>query len=573
MNDLLKTIVSLSISGAIVALVLLLCRPLYRNRISRTWQYYIWLVVIARLLLPFTPESSPVGDFLQKADNTISAQLQQIHTISSTSDPTADAIGADDITQNQPQSMSKQQENTPVLLLTILEHNLWTVWLAIVLTLLIRKITMYQSFVRHVKAGRVKVFDENLLNRLTEVCEQNRVKRAIELYTNEMISSPMLIGAFHPFIVLPHKDIPDRDIQYIMLHELTHYRRLDVLYKWLVQITICIHWFNPLVYFMSREISRSCELSCDEAIIKKQNADGKQAYGDTLLNAVKMDGNFKKSVASVTFSESKMLLKERLGAIMSYKKKSKLAIAMTLVLTLCVSVGATAVGAYAHQSKLIPLPKDTTSVAKNTVQVNVEHSNIILMPSVDSKFHYDYDHSIYEIDTKTNKGSIKITVKPQRGKLDEFDWTEDQRIIIYVPEHSFDKVSVNGKAAGISVLALNTNLDLVNSSGAMSIYIPQGFDKNVSFSTTKGSGALRISESATDYTIKVANDNIQNSAIAAKSEFPTYQYNKPYMYKDGDGQATINLDIQESSFLIEKYSGSAEDLLSTHFDMVLTNIK
>ena len=61
MNELLKTAVSLSISGSLLILLLFLCRPLLKNRFSRRWQYYIWLAVIARLLLPVSPEVSPVG--------------------------------------------------------------------------------------------------------------------------------------------------------------------------------------------------------------------------------------------------------------------------------------------------------------------------------------------------------------------------------------------------------------------------------------------------------------------------------------------------------------------------------
>ena len=55
MNELLKTILSLSLSGSFLILILLLCRPIVRDRLSKQWQYYIWLVVISRLLLPFTP--------------------------------------------------------------------------------------------------------------------------------------------------------------------------------------------------------------------------------------------------------------------------------------------------------------------------------------------------------------------------------------------------------------------------------------------------------------------------------------------------------------------------------------
>ena len=71
MNEILKIVLSLSLSGSLLILVLLLCKPLFRNRISKRWQYYIWLVVIARLLLPFTPETSPVSTLFPQIDRVI----------------------------------------------------------------------------------------------------------------------------------------------------------------------------------------------------------------------------------------------------------------------------------------------------------------------------------------------------------------------------------------------------------------------------------------------------------------------------------------------------------------------
>ena len=37
----------------------------------------------------------------------------------------------------------------------------------------------------------------------------------------------------------------------------------DRFYKWLVEAAVCLHWFNPAVYVLQKEVSRTCELSCD----------------------------------------------------------------------------------------------------------------------------------------------------------------------------------------------------------------------------------------------------------------------------------------------------------------------
>ena len=63
MNAVLKLFLSMSVSGSVFILILLLGKGFWRDKISRQWQYYIWLVVVLRLLLPFGPEATLFGKF------------------------------------------------------------------------------------------------------------------------------------------------------------------------------------------------------------------------------------------------------------------------------------------------------------------------------------------------------------------------------------------------------------------------------------------------------------------------------------------------------------------------------
>lgn len=117
-------------------------------------------------------------------------------------------------------------------------------------------------------------------------------------------------------------------------------------YKWLVQVTVCLHWFNPLVYLMSREITKACEFSCDEAVLAKMGEESAQDYGKTLLDAMAAVGKCRKNSGAVTLSECKELLKERLKAIMNFKKKKTAVRILTGALTLCTVCAAFFVGVY-----------------------------------------------------------------------------------------------------------------------------------------------------------------------------------------------------------------------------------
>lgn len=375
MNEVLKIVLSLSLSGSLLILVLLLCKPLIRNRISKRWQYYIWLVVIARLLLPFTPEASPVGTLFQQVDRVI----VQTDTTPGQNIAPAPQSGDDTAVKNDTAPKNGKTEATPTLqsFFTVLIQNLWLVWLVVALILIIRKITIYQGFIKYIRAGRAEVSDTAILDRLALIGEQAGVKRPVEIYTNSLISSPLLLGFFRPCIVLPSTNLAPADFEHTILHELTHYKRRDMFYKWLVQLVICLHWFNPIVYAMGREVGRACELACDEAVIKALDPQGRRAYGDTLLNAIGAGGGYKDFLASVTLNESKELLKERLDAIMKYKRTSKIMLTVTLAITLLMVTGATAIGAYA-KTQMPPEPIGNTE--KPNTPSNIEAPTITTTP-------------------------------------------------------------------------------------------------------------------------------------------------------------------------------------------------
>ncbi len=351
MNTVLKILLSMSFSGSLLILALLLGKQFLKNKISRQWQYYIWLAVVLRLLLPFGPEVSLMGRVYQAVDQTISQTAplppqQQLprkvpggnpapaveaeHYNETVSSPTDDVITAHSL------------QDIGVLLI----DHIWLVWLVAALGLLIRKITIYQGFMQYIHAGLTPVSDIELLDRLSIAAERAGIKKPIELCVNPLISSPILIGFFHPCIVLPSADISEKNFQYIVLHELTHYKRRDMIYKWLVQITVCLHWFNPFVSLMSREVTRACEFSCDEAVLAKMGCSHAQDYGKTLLDAMAAVGRYKENLGAVTLSENKQLLKERLGAIMKFEKKSKAIRLLTGMLTLCIIFSAAFIGIY-----------------------------------------------------------------------------------------------------------------------------------------------------------------------------------------------------------------------------------
>lgn len=366
MNIALKIILSMSISGTLLIFVLLLAKRVWQDKISRQWQYYIWLIVILRLIFPFAPEVNLMRTIYQAAEqmqtqNFFVTKLQTTLNFvedreNSTSNRTQASDKINDFIEGkmaeQPlqdnallQAKSQRLRDFPIVLLWFVKR-FWLVWLVVAFGMIVRKITVYQSFVNFVKAGLIPVCDIEKLEDLSAAMERIGIKRPVELGVNPLVSSPMLIGFFNPCIVLPNADIGEKDFYYIILHELIHLKRRDILYKWLMQFTVCLHWFNPMVYLMRREIIKGCEFSCDEAVLGIVGEHYASNYGKTLLDAMPAVGKYKESFGAVTLNQNKQLLRERLCAIMSFRKKSKGMVAVTGVLTLSILFGTIFIGIY-----------------------------------------------------------------------------------------------------------------------------------------------------------------------------------------------------------------------------------
>jgi beta-lactamase regulating signal transducer with metallopeptidase domain len=319
----------MSLTGGVIAVALFALKPLLRNRLPKAAQYYLWLIVIAAFLVPFSKLVTLPAPIVDNAPVA----------------PISEAVERYMITSNethyrlQDSEFSSQHQDVPEnQARTIMDVLMWLYPLGIAATLMYAVISftvcarLYRRRNAPSQAGETAV--------LAELCGNRRAPR---LYRNPLAATPMLIGLFHPAIILPDREYSDEQLHAVLLHELTHLRRKDILVKWLSVLACAVHWFNPLVWLTRREIDRACELSCDEAVIRGLDTDGKKTYGDTLIAIAAVP----KLGASVTLAmcEEKKNLKERLGAIMKNKKATRLAVTLSVALIVIVGVCAVLLGA------------------------------------------------------------------------------------------------------------------------------------------------------------------------------------------------------------------------------------
>ncbi len=357
MNEFMKILLSLSVSGTLLLLLILGLKPLYKSKFSRRWQYYIWIVAALRFLLPFTPGTTVVGSLFEKfgtAAITNEVPASQDAPVS---------VNEDNSKTEPIQTDGNMTAATAAHKFSNVYVCLFFIWSVLALALFVRKVTVYQGFIRYIKAGDTEVSDIKILNLLSDCEEKLNIKTGVELSCNPLVASPMMTGFFRPNIVLPVCDLEGKELSYVFMHELAHYKQKDMFYKWLIQIVVCVHWFNPFVYLLEKEVNRSCELSCDEKVISVLDGKARREYGDTLIAFLKSDDLCKSSFTSVTLTEGAEQLKERLGAIMNFKKKNKVTRILTGVLTLCIVFIAAFVGGY--------------HVAKASMPTNIDDSLLI----------------------------------------------------------------------------------------------------------------------------------------------------------------------------------------------------
>lgn len=494
MNELLKIILSLSLSGTVLILVLLLCKPLVKDKLSKRWQYYIWLIVVVRLLLPFAPETNLMGTIFQHFDNAMilkdtNPKLEQEPSALPETDSPIQHNVPGQVNSGNGERLEPDKVAAPSIF-EIVKQNIAVicllVWLIVVIGLLIRKITVYQSFVKYIKAGRIEISDMQLWERVGKLVEQTSIKGVVGLYTNSLISSPLLIGFFRPCIMLPTTEISESDFENTILHELTHYRRWDMFYKWLVQVTICFHWFNPFAYIMSREVNRACELSCDEAVIKSLNTQERRAYGDTLLNAMSMSGKYKDSLACVTLSEGTELLKERLDAIMKFKKPSKIIITITVILTIFFTLGASFTGIYtaaADNAKNVDknlLRKNST--IKSSLTLNIKSAAVTLESAANNKISAKYNSNVYnvEINNQNNDWKVNISCKTRSN-------TNTETIKLFIPNVSYSNINMNIDSAYLTSSIIKSGNIIGNfNTASVLLTLPKGFNGSLDATVTSG---------------------------------------------------------------------------------------
>ena len=104
---------------------------------------------------------------------------------------------------------------------------------------------------------------------LEQACRRLDLTARPRLLATDAVSMPCTTGWVRPILLLP-ADAPAwtaarRDV--VLLHELAHIRRGDILSHRFTQVVSALHWFNPLVWLAARRVHAEAERASDELVL------------------------------------------------------------------------------------------------------------------------------------------------------------------------------------------------------------------------------------------------------------------------------------------------------------------
>jgi beta-lactamase regulating signal transducer with metallopeptidase domain len=159
------------------------------------------------------------------------------------------------------------------------------VWAAVVLAIAVS--LGYAALVVHRIVNRARPLDsEDWLTPLWEVSDRLSLEEPPRLLRSEDAKMPFACGVFNATIVLPAEcDSWSLDRRRaVLLHELAHVRRHDLVGHTLGRLACAVYWFHPLVWTAAKQLRSESERACDDLAL----ACGARAtdYAEHLLDIV-----------------------------------------------------------------------------------------------------------------------------------------------------------------------------------------------------------------------------------------------------------------------------------------------
>lgn len=328
-------VIETSIMASILVGLILCVKILLRNKLTPRWQYMLWMILIVRLLLPWSPDSSysiysllsyspGVPEVFQK--NTTSAIPQESvsedktnHTVT-TKEDSYKSNSVNVVKESDQTDSNKKKEDTTF---SVYKVTLY-IWIFGVVILATITCIMNRRLFSYIKK-QPNITDEKIVG-IFENCKKSMaIKKKIPLRLAGKISSPTVFGFFRPRVLLSSrhmKVLNEQQLQYIFYHELSHMKRRDIAVNWVMYSLIILNWFNPILWYAYSCMREDQELACDAFALTFIESEEQIAYGHTIITLLEHYSSYYQAPNLANLSRNKRTLKRRILMIKKFQKKS-----------------------------------------------------------------------------------------------------------------------------------------------------------------------------------------------------------------------------------------------------------
>lgn len=283
-------------SALLGALVLLLTWSLGR-RLDARWRFALWLLVFFRLAMPVLP-AAPWSVFQFFVPSSAEGPVASMPTAAVAQDGRYAQPGDRRVHQavaNGPRHSSPvpvpSADHAPLA-----AHRRWPdvvgllvlAWLTGIALLSLRCLANAARLMRR-RRGWVEATDASTDALLQRCRKELNVRGRVRLFLAPDAVGPATCGILQPCIVLPERlfrSLLPAELRLVLLHELIHIRRRDVLLDHVVTFVTIVHWFHPVAWIARYFLRHQRELACDAVLLDRATPSEAADYGCVMLKTI-----------------------------------------------------------------------------------------------------------------------------------------------------------------------------------------------------------------------------------------------------------------------------------------------
>lgn len=314
-----------------------------RTRLSASWRYGLWTLVLLRLIFPVFPQSEISLFNYARVEPIVNISIPYPSPVEGSDVPIPGPrrLNRPDSTPFSIDSAAPSLEAKQTQPMWSMRRVLGVVWAVGVFTLGLRLFLTNLMFARRLKYG-VEIQDASVVALFKECSASLGVSKSVRLLQTSAVETPALWGLFRTSLLLPPglvESYSRDELRYIFLHESAHLKRLDMPVNWLVLIANVVHWFNPFVWFANTRLRADREMACDCLVLSRFEENRNEPYGKTIVGLMQGISRPAAVPSLVGIIEDNHEMKRRISMIACYKHRPQRTI---LMMTLLLVLGAIA---------------------------------------------------------------------------------------------------------------------------------------------------------------------------------------------------------------------------------------